>query len=51
MLLELKQSQDSILVAVQAVDSPRPVNPTEHCFIQGDEVVVIGRGFIKQLSP
>lgn len=44
MLMELKQHQDSILVAVQPVGGKMIVNPREHTFCEGDEVVVIGTG-------
>lgn len=44
MLTELKASNDSILVAVQPADGTMIVNPKEHTFADGDEVVVIGTG-------
>lgn len=44
MLLELKESQDAILVAVQPLGGQMMVNPKEHEFAKGDEVVVIGTG-------
>ena len=44
MLLELKTSQDSILVAVQPEGGSMVVNPREHVFAAGDEGGVIGTG-------
>ncbi|MEM9410569.1 MAG: ion transporter [Planctomycetota bacterium] len=47
MLAQLKESKNAILVAVQPESGEVVVNPDEHIFSKGDEVVVISRGQIQ----
>ena len=46
-LTELKESKNAILVAVHPKSGEIAINPDEHVFSAGDEIVVICRGQIK----
>ena len=47
LLTELKENKNAILVAVHPQDSEMDVNPENHSFTAGDEVVVICKGPIE----